>query len=136
MQSTELLLLDAFYTKFRRWNPLEWEYNDYGNFWKNGLTTEQAVIRLKQSKPPPTGNGNYQDLEQIWQQEQMNSLQDFFAEIRRKCGDNFEGNAKKDCPSSRLKYRYAKAWLYFNLPNLAIVCLHISTDATFYILRI
>ena len=55
MQSTELPPYDAFYSKLRSCNPLEVEYADYVNLLRSGLTTEQAVIKLKLSKPPATG---------------------------------------------------------------------------------
>ena len=45
MQNTELPPYDAFYSKLRNCNPLEAEYTDYVNLLKNGLTTEQAVIK-------------------------------------------------------------------------------------------
>ena len=77
MQSTELPPCDAFYSKLHSCNPLEAEYTDYVNLLKNGLTTEQAVVKLKLSKPPPTGIEIYQNLQQIWKQEQMRSLKDF-----------------------------------------------------------
>ena len=77
MQNTELPPYDAFYSKLRSCNPLEAEYTDYVNLLKSGLTTEQAVVKLKLSKPPPTGIENYQYLQQIWKQEQMSSFKDF-----------------------------------------------------------
>ena len=77
MQSTELPPYDAFYSKLRSCNPLEAEYTVYVNLLKSGLTTEQAVIKLKPSKPPPTRIENYHYLQQIWKQEQMSSFRDF-----------------------------------------------------------
>ena len=77
MYTTELPPLDAFYSKLRTCNPFEAEYTDYVNLLKSGLTTEQAVIKLKLSKPTPTGTENYQYLQQIWKQEQMSSFKDF-----------------------------------------------------------
>ena len=53
------------------------EYTDYVNLLESGLTTEQAVIKMKLSKPPPTGIENYLYLQQICNQEQMSSLKDF-----------------------------------------------------------
>ena len=44
---------------------------------KSGLTTERAVVKLKLSKPPPTGIENYQYLQLIWKQEKMSSFKDF-----------------------------------------------------------
>ena len=46
---------DAFYSTLRSCNPLEAEYMDYVNVLKSGLTTEQAVVKLKLSKPPLLG---------------------------------------------------------------------------------
>ena len=77
MQNTELPPHNAFYIKLRSSNPLEADYTDYVNLLKNGLTTEQAVVKLKLSKPPPTGIEYYQYLQQIWKQEQMRSFNDF-----------------------------------------------------------
>ena len=59
MQNPELPPFDAFYSKFRSCNLFEIEYTDYLNFLKSGLTTEEVVIKLKLSKPPPTGIENY-----------------------------------------------------------------------------
>ena len=77
MQNPELPPYDAFYSKLRSCNSLETEYTDCVNLLKSGLTTEQAVIKLKLSKPPPTGIENYHYLQQIWKQEQMSSFMDF-----------------------------------------------------------
>ena len=60
MQNTELPLYDAFYCIFRGCSPLEAVYTDYVNLLKNWLTIEQAVVKLTQSKPPPTRIENCQ----------------------------------------------------------------------------
>ena len=77
MQNRELHAYDAFYSKLRSCNPLEAENTDYINLLKSGLTTEQAVVKLKLPKPPATGIENYQYLQQIWKEEQMSSFKDF-----------------------------------------------------------
>ena len=64
-QKTELPPYDDFYSKLRSCNSLEAEYTDYVNLLKSGLTTEQAVLKLKLSKLPPTGIEIYQYLQQI-----------------------------------------------------------------------
>ena len=66
-----------FTVNFVAANPLESENTDYVNPLKNGLTTEQAVVKLKLSKPTPTGVENYQNQQQKWKQEQMSSFKDF-----------------------------------------------------------
>ena len=59
MQNPELPPYDVFYSKLRSCNRPETEYTDYVNLLKSGFTTEQAVIKLKLSKPPPIGIENY-----------------------------------------------------------------------------
>ena len=77
MQLTELPPFDAFHSKLRSCNPLGAAYTDYVNLLKNGLTTEQAVIKMKLSKPPSTGIEKYQYLQQKRKQEKMSSFKDF-----------------------------------------------------------
>ena len=131
MQNTELPPYDAFYSKLRSGNLLEAEYTDYVNLLKSGLTTEQAVVKLKLSKPPPTGIENYQYLLQIWKQEQMSSFKDFFRWYNNKdVVPTLEAMQKmiafyNDKDIDMLK-------LGFTFPNLANICLHKSTDAKYY----
>ena len=51
VHNTELFPYDAFYSKLRSCNPFEAEYMDYVILLKSGLTTEQAVVKLKLSTP-------------------------------------------------------------------------------------
>ena len=131
MQNTELPPYDAFYSKLRSCNPLEAEYTDYVNLLKSGLTTEQAVVKLKLSKPPPTGIENYQYLQQIWKQEQMGSFKDFLRWY----------NNKDVVPTLEAMHKTIAFYhdkdidilkLGCILPNLANICSHKSTDAKFY----
>ena len=55
LQNTEFHPNDAFYSKLRNCNPVEAEYPDYVNLLKSELTTEQAVVKLKLTKPPLLG---------------------------------------------------------------------------------
>ena len=82
--------------KIRSYNALEAEYTDFVNLLKIGLTTEQAVVKLKLPKPPPTGIENYQYLQQIWKQEQMSSFKDFLRWYNKKdVVPNLEAMQKK-----------------------------------------
>ena len=97
---------------------------------KSGLTTEQAVLRLKLSKPPPTGNDDCHYLPQIWKQEQRSSLTDFLRWYNNKDEPTLEAMQKMiafyhDKDIDMLK-------LGCTLPNLANICLHKSTDANIY----
>ena len=131
MQNPELPPYDVFYSKLRSCNPLETEYTDYVNQLKSGLTTEQAVIKLKLSKPPPTGIENYHYLQQIWKQEQMSSSMEFL----------WWHNNKDVVPTLEAIQKMIAFYhdkdidmlkLGCTLSNLANFCLHKSTDAKFY----
>ena len=131
MQNVELPPYDAFYSKLRSCNPLEAEYTDYVNLLKSGLTTEQAVVKLKLSKPPPTGIENYQYLQQIWKQEQMSTFKDFL-----RWYNNKDVVPTLEAMQKMMAFYHDKdidmLKLGCTLPNLANICLHKSTDAKFY----
>ena len=127
MQNTD----DTFYSKLRSCNPLEPEYMDYVTLLKNGLSTEQAVVNLKLSKPSPTAIENYQLLQQIWKQEQMSYIKGFL----------HWHNNKDVVPTSEARLKMIAFYhdknihmlkLGCTLPNLANICLRKSTDAKVY----
>ena len=131
LHNTELPPYDAFDSKVRSCNPIEAEYADYVNLLKSGLTTKQAVVKLKLSKSPPTGIENYQYFQQIWRHEQLSSFKDFLRWYNKKdVVPTLEAMQKMivfyhDKDIDMLK-------LGCTLPNLANISLHKSTDAKFY----
>ena len=131
LQNTEFPTYDAFYSKLRSCNALEAEYTDYVNLLKIGLTTEQAVVKLKLSKPPPTGIENYHYLQEIWKQEQMSSFKDFL-----RWYNNEDVVPTLEAMQKMVAFYHDKdidmLRLGCTLPNLANICLHKSTDANFY----
>ena len=131
MENTELPPNDAFYSKLRRYKPLEAEYTEYVNLLKRGSTTEQAVVKLKLSKPPPTGIENYQYLQQIWKPEQMSSFTDFLCWYNNKdVVPTLEAMQKIIAFYHDKKIDVLK--LGCTLPNLANKCLNKSTDGKVY----
>ena len=131
MQITENPPYDAFYSKLRSCNPLEAEYTDYVNLLKSELTTEQAVVKLKLSKPPLTGIEKYQYLQQISKQEQMISFKDFLRWYNNKdVLPTLEAMQKMNVFHHDKDIDMLK--LACTLPNLANSCLHKSTDAKIY----
>ena len=131
MQNAELPPYDAFYSKLRSCNPLETENADYVNPLKSGLTTEQAGIKLKLSKPLPNGIESYRYLQQIWKQEQMSSFKDFL-----RWYNNKEVVPTLEAMEKMIAFYHDKdidmLKLGWTLPNLANICLHKSTDAKLY----
>ena len=119
------------YSKILSCNPLEAENTDYINLLKSGLTSEQAVVNLKLSKPPSTGIENYQYLQEIWKQEQVSSFKHFLPWYNNKdVVPTLEAMQKMmtfyhDKDIDMLK-------LGCTLPNLANICLLKSTHAKFY----
>ena len=131
MQNTELPTYDAFHSKLRSFNPHEADYTDYVNLMKSGLTTEQAVVKIKLSKPPPTGIEKYQYLQQIWKQEQMSSFKNFL-----RWYNNKDVVPTLEAMQKMIVFYHHKdidmLKLGCNLPKLARICLHKSTDAKFF----
>ena len=131
MQNTELPPYDAFYSKLRSCNPLEAEYMDYFILLKSGLTTEQAVVKLKLSKPPPTVIENYQYLQQIWKQKQMSSFKDCL-----RWYNNKDVVPTLKAMQKLIPFYHDKEIDMLKVscisPNLADICLHKSTGAKFY----
>ena len=131
MQNTELPPYEAFYSKLRSCNPLETEYTDYVKLLKSGLSTEQAVMKLKLSKPPPTGIENYHFLQQIWKQEQMTSFKEFLRWYNDK-----DVVPTLEAMQKMIAFHHDKdinmLKLGCILPKLAHICLDKSTDAKFY----
>ena len=77
MNNSELLPYDAFFSKHRIVNPLEKDYSDYQKLISCGLKTEEGVSEMKISKPPPSGEENYQQLHDIWNHENMCTIKNF-----------------------------------------------------------
>ena len=71
MNNSELPPYDAIFSKLRNVNPLEKDYSDYQKILSSGLKTEEALSKMKLSKPPPSGEENYQYLLDLWSQENM-----------------------------------------------------------------
>ena len=75
--TTKNYLHTIFFSKLRNINPLEKDYNVFENFTTSGLSSEQAVCKLRLNKIPPTGDENYAYLRSIWVSEGMKSFNDF-----------------------------------------------------------
>ena len=71
MSISELPLNDAFFSKLRNVNTLEKDYSDYQKLLSCGLKTEEALSKMELSKPPLSGEENYQYLLDIWNRENM-----------------------------------------------------------------
>ena len=55
MNNKELPPYDSFFSILRNSNPLDKDYNDFQNPVNGGLSTEQAVAKLRRDRIPPTG---------------------------------------------------------------------------------
>ena len=131
MNNSELPPYDAFFSKIRNVNPLEKDYSDYHSLLGSGLKTEEALSKMKLSKPPPSGEENYQYLLDIWNQETMCTFKDFL-----RWYNNKDVVPTLEAMQKMLAFYHKKGIdmlkLGCTLPNLANICLHKSTSTKFY----
>ena len=131
MNNGELPRYDAFFSKLRNVNPLEKDYSDYQDLRSRGLKTEEALSKMELSKPPPSGEENYQYLRDIWNHGKIYTFKDFLRWYNNK---NVVPTLK---PLQKMLAFYHKnvidmLKLGCTLPNLANLCLHKSNSAKFY----
>ena len=65
MNNNELPPYDSFFSVLRNSNPLEKDYNGFQNLVNSGLTKEQAVVKLRTDRKPPTGVEIYLYLQRV-----------------------------------------------------------------------
>ena len=111
--------------------PPRKDYSDYQSLLSSGFKTEEALSKMKLSKPPPTGEENYQYLPDIWNHENMCTFKDFSRWYNNK--DVFP---TLEAMQKMLDFYHKKGIdmlkLGCTLPILANICLHKSTSAKFY----
>ena len=131
MKNSELPPYDAFFSKLRNMNPLEKDYSDYQKLLSCGLKTEEALSKMKLSKPPSSGEQNYQFLLDIWNHENMCTFKEFLRWYNNKDVVPTLEAMQKMLVFYRKK-RIEMLKLGCTLPYLANICLHKSTSANFY----
>ena len=131
MNNSELPPYDAFFNKLRNVNPLEKDYSDYQNLLSSGFKTEEALSKMKFSKPPPSGEENYQYLLDVWNHEKMCTFKDFL-----RWYNNKDVVPTLEAMQKMLAFYHMKGIdmleLGCTLPILANNCLHKSTNTKFY----
>ena len=122
---------DSFFSKLRNVNPLEKDYNDFENLTTSGLSSEQAVCKLRLNKIPTTGDENYACLRSIWLSEGMKSFKDYLMWYNNK-----DVVPTLEAMQKMIEFYHQKEidMLKFGctLPDLANIRLHKSTDSKFY----
>ena len=93
IQNPGVLTDDAFYSKICSCVFLR-QRSDYVILSKSGMTTKQAVIKMKVSKPRPARVVNYQSLQETRKQEQMKSFRDVCASITKEVLFPLKGETK------------------------------------------
>ena len=67
----------SFFSILRKYNPLEKYYNDFQNLVNSGLTTEQAVAKLRTHRRPPTVVESYSLLQSVRENNNMQNFSNF-----------------------------------------------------------
>ena len=131
MNSKELPSYDSFLSILLNSNPLEKDYKNFQNLVNSGLTTEQAVAKLRKDRTPPTGAENYTCLQSVWGNNNMQNFSDFLKWCNKK-----DVVPILEAMQKMTEFYHNKGIdmlkLGCTLPNLANVCLHKSTDSKFY----
>ena len=133
LNNKELTPYDSFFSKLRKINSLENHHNDFKDLTTSGLSSKQAVCKLRLNKMPPTGDENYACLQSIWVNKGMKSFKDFLMWYNNK-----DVIPTLEAMKKMIGFYHQKEIdvLKFGctLPNLANICLHKTTDSKFYFL--
>ena len=127
LNNKELPPYDSFFSELRNINPLEKDYSVFENLTTSGLSSEQAVCKLRLNKIPPTDDENYSYLWSIWASEGMKSFTDFLMwYINKDVVPTLEAMQKM------IEFYHQKEIdmlkLGCTLPKMANICLHKSTE--------
>ena len=130
MNNIELPPYDSVFSIMRNSNPLDKDYNDFQNFVNSGLTTEQAVTKLRMDRIPPTGAESYLYLQSVWENNNMQYFPDFLKWYNIK-----DVVPTLEAMQKMIEFYHKKGIdmlkLRCTLLNLANICLHKSTDSKF-----
>ena len=132
MNNKELPPYDSFFSILRNSNPLEKDYNNFQNLVSSGLSTEQAVAKLRKDRIPPTGAENYSYLQSVYENNNMENFSDFL-----KWYNNKDVVPTLETMQKMIEFYHNKEIgmlkLGCTLPNLANNCLHKATDSKCYL---
>ena len=127
----ELPPYDSFFSTLRNSNPLEKVYNDFQVFVNSGLTTEQAVAKLRMDRIHPTGTENFSYLQSVWENYNKELFSDFL-----KWYNNKDVVPTLEAMQKTIEFYHNKGLhrlkLGCTLPNLAKSCLHKPTVSKFH----
>ena len=128
MKNKELPPSDSFFSILLNSNPLEKNYNNFQNLVNSGLTTEQAVAKLRMDRIPPTGADKYTFLQNIWEKNNMQYVLDFL-----RWYNNKDVVPTLEAMQKMIEFYHKKGIdmlkLGCRLPILANICLHRSRES-------
>ena len=131
LNNKELPPYDSFFSQLCNINPLEKDYNDFENLTTSGLSSEQAICKLRLNKIPPTADEKYAYLRSIWVSQGMRSFEDFL-----RWYNNKDVVPTPEAMQKLIDFYHQKEIdmlrLGCTLPTLANICLHKGTDSKFY----
>ena len=132
MNNKELPPYDSFFSILHNNNPLQKDYKDFQNLVNSDSTTEQSVAKLRRNRIPSTGAENYSYLQSVWENNNMQNFSDFLKWYNKK-----DVVPTLEAMQKMIEFYHNKGIdmlkLGCTLPNLAIICLHKSTDSKFYL---
>ena len=128
LNNKELPPYDSFVSILRNNNHLEKDYKDFENLVNSGLTTGQAVAKLRMDRILQTGAEKCSYLQSVWVSEGMKFFKDFFMWYNNK-----DVVPTLESMQKMIEFYHQKEIDMLKLgrtsPNLANICLHKSTDS-------
>ena len=132
VNNKELPPYDSFFSILRNSNPLEKDYNDFQNLVISGLSTEQAVTKLRMDGILPTGAENHSYLQSVWENNNMEIFSDFLKWYKNK-----DVVPTLEAMQKMIEFYHNKGSDKLKLgctqTNSANICLHKSRDSNFYL---
>ena len=131
LEKEELPPYEAFFSKLRNNNPFDKDFKDYQNLKTSGLDEQHALKKLQIKSVSASAWANYKNLQEIWQKHGMTTFKDFFQWYNNK-----DVVPTLEAMQKMVQFYHKKEIdmlkLGCTLPNLAIICLHKSTNEKFY----
>ena len=131
MNNKTLPPYDSFFSILRKNNPSEKEYNDFQKLDNSGLTTDQAVAKLRMDRIPLTVSENYSYVQSVWVIEVMKSLRDVLM-----WHNNKHVVPTLEAMQKMIEFYNQKEIDMLKLSCTSLIlanfCLHKSTDLKFY----
>ena len=131
MNMSQLPPIESFWSKLKNHDVLSVDYDKFMDCKKRRIEIKEDFKKLKLKTVPKNAEENYQELQNIWEKENIKTFRDFLKwyNIKRVV-------PTLDAMTKMIQFYHSKQIdrlkLGYTLPNLANRFFHSSTDAAFF----